>query len=471
MRNICLYFQIHQPFRLRRYRFFDIGNEHYYYDDYSNEAILVKVAKQSYLKTNDILLDLIRKHKDKFKVSFSISGTALDQFELYAPEVLESFKKLGKTGNVEFLCETNSHSLCSLNNRTEFERQVNSHKLKIQKYFGVTPKVFNNTELIYTDQIGEYLADLGFEAIITEGAKQILGWKSPNYIYCNAINPRLKVLLRNFKLSDDISFRFSNRHWSEYPLTSEKFAHWLSKIDKREENINIYFDYEAIGGRQNADSGIFGFIKHLPAAVFHYTDFTFNVPSDVVQKIQPIAPVNVPHAISWADEERDITAWLGNDLQKEAFFKLYQLNDKVNQCTDAKLLIDWKYLQTSDHFYYMSTKFFSDKKTYSYSNPYDSPYDAFINYMNVLADFAIRLKKSIENSGNSQDVEELLKLIDYQEKIIEQYEVELKEKNLKDTIAKSKKAGKVASKVKEPEAKTSTTKAKAPKKKVISEIP
>jgi alpha-amylase len=470
MRTICLYFQIHQPFRLRRYRFFDIGNEHYYYDDYSNEAILQKVATRSYIKANEVLLDIIKKHKDRFKVTFSISGPALDQFELYAPEVLASFKKLAKTGQVEFLCETNSHSLVSLTNPEEFEKQVNAHRTKIWKYFEYNPMIFSNTELIYSDQIGAQIADMGFEGIITEGAKQILGWKSPNYLYCNAINPRLKVLLRNFKLSDDLSFRFSNRSWNEYPLTTEKYAHWLNSIDKKEENVNIFFDYETIGGRQPAESGIFNFLRHLPEAIFKYTDYSFSTPSEVVKILQPVAPVSVPYAISWADEERDITAWLGNDLQKEAFLKLYQLTEQVYNCADPTIQIDWNYLQSSDHFYYMSTKFFSDRTTYSYVNPFDSPYDAFINYMNVLSDFTLRIKKITAANGRSQDVSELLKLIDQQEKIITQYEIELEKVHLQEKTITPKAKNSTTKKPAKTAGKKVTDKPKGEKKKELSNV-
>jgi alpha-amylase len=430
MRTICLYFQIHQPFRLKRYRFFDIGNDHYYYDDYSNESILRRVSDQSYLKANKIMLDAIKEHKGKFKIAFSISGPALDQFELYAPEVLESFQKLAETGNVEFLCETDSHSLVSLVDREEFVKQVNTHRSKIKKYFGQDPVVFRNTELIYSDQIGVDIANMGFEGMITEGAKQILGWKSPNFLYCNALNPRLKILLRNFKLSDDLSFRFSNRHWNQYPLTTEKFVSWIKKIDKKEENINIFIDYETIGGRQPADSGIFEFIKHLPKTVFKMTDCTFSTPSEIVRNQQPIASVCVPNPISWADEERDLTAWLGNDLQNEAFSKLYGLRNHVDQCQDPKIQIDWKYLQSSDHFYYMSTKFFSDRPTYSYVNPFESPYAAFINYMNVLNDFAIRTIEAAKNSAKvTPSVEDLLQLLDEKDNLIAQYQVQLTKAN------------------------------------------
>jgi len=425
MRTICLYFQIHQPFRLRRYRFFDIGKEHYYYDDYSNESILRKIVDRSYLKANKILLDIIQKNKENFKVAFSISGSALDQFELYAPEVIKSFKVLAETGQVEFICETDSHSLASLTNPSEFQRQVISHREKIEKYFGQIPTIFSNTELIYSDQIGDQIANMGFEGMITEGAKHILGWKSPNYLYCNAVNPRLKLLLRNFKLSDDLSFRFSNKNWNQYPLTTEKFAYWLNHIDKREENVNIFIDYDTFGGRQLGESGIFDFLKHMPQAIFKLTDYTFSFPSDIIRNQQPVAPVSVPSPISWADEERDLAAWLGNDLQKEAFAKLYGLCDLVEKSQDPKIKIDWKYLQASDHFYYMSTKFFSDRPTYSYVNPYESPYDAFINYMNVLSDFTIRLKKDFNENNSVQKIDELIRLLAEKDKEIIKYQTEL----------------------------------------------
>lgn len=437
MRTVCMYFQIHQPFRLKRYRFFDIGNNHYYYDDYSNESILRRIADISYLPANKLLAKMIKEHKGKFKVAFSISGPALDQFELYAPEVLESFRELAQTGSVEFICETDSHSLVSLYNKEEFSKQINAHREKIKKHFGYDPVVFRNTELIYSDLIGADIADLGFEGMITEGAKQILGWKSPNYLYCNALNPRLKLLLRNFKLSDDIAFRFSNTNWNEFPLTADKFAHWLNSIDKREENVNIFVDYDSFGGRQKAESGIFNFLNFLPGALFKYTDFTFSTPSEVVRNQQPVSAVSVPFPISWADEERDITAWLGNDLQKEAFNKLYALQEDVNNCKDPKLLIDWKYLQSSDHFYYMSTKFFSDRPIYSYANPFDSPYDAFINYMNVINDFALRLKRASENPVKTvPNVDELLRLLDEKDNMIAQYQAQIEKVTPRETLTK-----------------------------------
>ncbi len=393
MRTICFYFQVHQPFRLKRYRFFDIGNDHYYYNDFENKTIMRKVAEKCYLPANQTFLDLINEYGDNFKIAYSISGVAIDQFEMYAPDVLESFKKLVATGKVEILEETYSHSLSALTNREEFERQVKMHRDKVKEVFGVEPKVFRNTELIYADWIGEYVAEMGYKGMITEGAKHVLGWKSPNYLYCNAINPKLKILLKNFKLSDDIAFRFSNRGWEDYPLTTEKFVSWLNALDPKEEVVNLFMDYETFGEHQWAETGIFEFLKALPNAVFKYSNFTFSTPSEVVAKLDPVGAIQVPYPISWADEERDLTAWLGNELQDEAFNNLYKHYDRVKELNDPEIWKDWLYLQTSDHFYYMCTKWFSDGDVHKYFNPYDSPYEAFVNFMNILSDFIIRLEK------------------------------------------------------------------------------
>ncbi|RPA69898.1 alpha-amylase [Cyclobacteriaceae bacterium YHN15] len=393
MRTICFYFQVHQPFRIKPYRFFDIGDDHYYWDDYSNKSIIRKVAQKCYLPMNALLLDMVNHYNGKFKVSFSISGVCLDQFEAYAPDVLESFQKLVATGHVELLNETDAHSLCSLTSKTEFNRMVENHKAKIKRLFnGYDPKVFRNTELIYSDKIGGMVAEMGFEGMLTEGAKHILGWKSPNFVYQNAIDPNLKVLLKNFQLSDDIAFRFSNKTWSDYPLTTEKFVNWINAIPKEQEVLNLFMDYETFGEHQWAETGIFEFMKSLPNAVFQYTDFGFNTPTEVVRGAKPVSKINVPVPISWADEERDLTAWLGNDLQNEAFSKLYELEAKVKKIDDPEIQRDWNYLQTSDHFYYMCTKFFSDGAVHSYFSHYETPYDAFINYMNVLSDFILRVK-------------------------------------------------------------------------------
>lgn len=396
MKSICFYFQIHQPFRLKRYRFFDIGLDSYYYDDYLNRSIIQKIAEKSYLPANRILLDLIEKYGSDFKVSFSVSGIALEQFELYSPEVLESFQKLASTGCVEFLAESYSHSLASLTSEKEFKKQIEKHSKLIEKYFNQKPVTFRNTELIYSDKIGSLVADLGFKTMITEGAKHILGWKSPNFVYCNALNPKLKLLLKNFKLSDDIAFRFSEQNWCEWPLTATKFTSWLEKVDKSEDVVNLFLDYETFGEHQWAETGIFDFLQSFPEAALKTGQFKFLTPAEVSEKYQPVGAVKVPNPISWADEERDLTAWLGNELQNEAFEKLYELEEKVNLCHDPEILKNWDYLQTSDHFYYMCTKWFSDGAVHQYFTPYESPYDAFINYMNILSDFTLRVDNATE---------------------------------------------------------------------------
>jgi alpha-amylase len=390
-KSICLYFQVHQPNRLRQFRFFDIGKDSHYYDDFANKTILRRVADRCYLPSNQLLLELINQNKGAFKVAFSISGSLLDQFEKYTPEVIESFKELGKTNCVEFLAETYSHSLVSLISPEEFKAQVVLHSQKIEQLFGQKPKVFRNTELIYSDKIGAMVADMKFNAMLTEGARHILGWKSPDYIYTNAVNPRLKLLLRNFNLSDDIAFRFSNRGWSNWPLTTDKYVTWISNALDKGEVINLFMDYETFGEHQQASTGIFQFLRYLPEAILTQTNFEFCTPSEVSKKHQPVAPLHVPFPISWADEERDTTAWLGNELQNEAFNKLYSVEKRVIESNDPHLISDFRNLQESDHFYYMCTKFFSDGVVHGYFNPYETPYEAFINYMNVLSDFLIRV--------------------------------------------------------------------------------
>ncbi len=339
MQHICLYFQVHQPFRLKRYRFFNIGKDRQYFDEFENRMHMQRIAYESYLTANKILLDLIKKHKRKFKVSFSITGTAIEQMELYAPEVLGSFKELADTGNVEFLAETYAHSLISMYNKDDFKAQVKEHVKLIRKYFGKLPKVFRNTELIYDNLIGESVAEMGFKAMITEGAKHVLGWKSPNVLYYNVIKPELKLILKNYKLSDDIAFRFSDKSWDEYPLTAEKYASWIADLDKKQEIVNLFMDYETFGEHQKAETGIFDFLKALPDEILKQTNFKFATPSEIARKHEPVAPMNIPYAISWADEERDLTAWLGNEMQKEAFNKLYALSDKMKYIKRADLQI------------------------------------------------------------------------------------------------------------------------------------
>ncbi len=422
---ICFYFQVHQPFRLKRYRFFDLGHDHYYYDDFSNESIMRKVAENCYLPANEVILDLIIKNKGKFKVAFSLTGLVINQFRLYAPEVLDSFKKLAETGMVEFLAETESHSLASIKTRSEFEHQVIAHKAMIKEFLGVETTSFRNTELIYSDEIGSWVADMGFKSMLTEGAKHVLGWKSPNFLYCNSINPRLKILLRNFVLSDDIAFRFSNRNWSEWPLTADKYSAWLNRLASKSELINIFLDYETFGEHNHKDTGIFDFLHHLPGSILRKTPYKFMTPTEVTDSLQPVSAISIPSPISWADEERDITAWNGNELQAAALDKLYKLTDKVRRCEDIQIRKDWEYLQASDHFYYMATKFFSDGAVHAYFNPYDTPYDAFMNYMNILSDFEIRLNRFIPDKDEQNEISKLNNLIKEKESMIDQMTTEI----------------------------------------------
>lgn len=432
MKNICFYFQVHQPYRLRRYRFFDIGNDHYYFDDYANKSIMRKVAEKCYLPANKVFLDLINEYGSQFKIAYSLSGTVIRQFEEYAPDVLDSFKQLAETGCVEFIAETFSHSLSALKSREEFEKQVNIQRELVKKHFGQESTTFRNTELIYSDEIGAMVADLGFKTMLTEGAKHVLGWKSPNYMYCNAINPKLKILLKNFRLSDDIAFRFSNKDWSEWPLTTEKFVGWLNQLSPEEEMVNLFMDYETFGEHQWEETGIFEFLRALPAAVFANSEFKFATPAEVSEKSAPVSAIHVPNPISWADEERDLTAWLGNNLQDEAFDNLYSLIRLVDKCEDDYLKRDWLYLQTSDHFYYMCTKWFSDGDVHKYFNPYETPYEAYINFMNALSDFTIRVKEKCshileEEKLDAYNLEKLEQEIKQSEKLLKQLKKRKKE--------------------------------------------
>ena len=391
MKTVCFYFQVHQPWRLKTYRFFQMGNDHNYLDDFTNRSIMQKVARECYLPMNALLLSLIEQNKGAFKCTFSITGSAVEQFKAYAPEVLESFKKLAATGCVEFLAETYSHSLASLYSVDEFKNEVKLHSQMLKEEFGVKPTAFRNTELIYSDEIAKAVEGMGFKTMLAEGAKHILGWKSPNFVYTDANDNKLRLLLRNYKLSDDIAFRFSNEGWSEWPLTADKFAQWVA--GDTGDVVNLFMDYETFGEHQKAATGIFDFMKALPEALLKTGELEFATVSEASKKLQPVAVLHSPYAMSWADEERDITAWLGNDLQNEAFQKLYALAPKVKKAKSKDMEFVWHFMQNSDHFYYMATKWFSDGDVHSYFNPYDSAYEAFINYMNVLADFEIELNK------------------------------------------------------------------------------
>ena len=385
-KSICLYFQVHQPTRLRLYRFFDIGKDSHYYDDFANRTILRRVAQKCYLPMNQQMLELINKNKGKFKIAFSISGSALEQFQRFCPEVIASFKALAETGKVEFLAETYYHSLASLANESEFRAQVEKHAAKIEELFGVKPTAFRNTELIYSNGIGEMVYDMGYKTMLTEGARHIMGWRSPNYVYTGETQPKLKLLLRNYTLSDDIAFRFSQNK-----VTAEQYVGWLKDNAKEGDIVNLFMDYETFGEHQGAESGIFDFMRELPAAVIKDGTFNFVTPSEATKKYKAVSDIAVDDPISWADEERDLTAWLGNELQNEAFKKVYAMTEKLSIVNDPELWEDFGHLQESDHFYYMCTKFFSDGEVHKYFNPYDTPYEAFINYMNVISDFQIRL--------------------------------------------------------------------------------
>jgi len=442
MKLVCLFFEIHQPFRHKRYRFFDIGNDHYYYDDFANETNMRNIAEKSYQPTLSVLLKMSRLLKGNFNVALSVTGVALEQLELYAPEVIESLQKLAKTGCVEFLSETYSHSLASLTNPVAFKEQVKMHDAKIFALFGQKPRVFRNTEMIYSDEIGSQVSRMGFEGMLTEGAKHILGWKSPNYVYVNSLNPRLKVLMRNFKLSDDIAFRFSNTNLPEFPITAEKFISWIESIDPRDEIVNLFLSMEALGERQSGETGIFSFLEELIRQINRHPHLKLATPSEIIDTLQPISSVSAKYPISWADEERDLTAWLGNELQKEAFEKLQNIQNQINRCNDREILKDWNFLQTSDYFHFMSTKHGSEGQSHQYLNPFGTPYEAFINYMNILSDFKIRLNSIVPESETDLEIENLKQTISEKERKIKELELNIKvlqeAKSIKNRQKKSK---------------------------------
>lgn len=418
MKAICFYFQIHQPFRLKRYRFFDIGNDHYYYDDFANDDIITNIAERSYIPAAETLLRMIEESKGKFRCAISITGVALEQCEQYVPQFVDLLKKLADTGSVEFLSETYAHSLSSLADPEEFAAQVKAHDDKLFQLFGVKPKVLRNTELIYFDDIAPQILAMGYKGVITEGAKHILGWKSPNYVYSAASAPKLKILLKNDKLSDDITFRFSDHEWSEYPLTADRYMDWIASTPEEEQVINLFMNLETFGQMQGRETGIFQFLEALPRFAAE-RGISFITPSDVVAKIKATAPLSVPYPMSWADEARDTSAWLGNRLQKEAFDKLYSVAERVRLCDDRRLKQDWLYLQASDHFFYMSTKHRNDGQVHSLFSPYETPFQAFTNYMNVLSDFIVRVEEQYPLSIENEELNSLLTTIRNQAREIE----------------------------------------------------
>ena len=410
MKAICFYFQIHQPFRLKRYRFFDIGNDHYYYDDFANDDIITRIAHRSYIPAAETLLQMIEESQGKFKCAISVTGTALEQFEQFVPEFIDLLKKLADTGCVEFLAETNSHSLASLVDPEEFAIQVKAHDMKIMRLFGQKTKVLRNTELIYCDEMAPQILNLGYKGVITEGAKHILGWKSPNYVYNAASAPKLKILLKNDKFSDDISLRFSNPQWDQYPLNADTYINWIADTPAEEQIINLFMNMEVFGDFQPRETGIFQFLAALPRFA-QERGVEFWTPSTAIAKLKPVAELSVMHPISWADEARDTSAWLGNKLQNEAFNKLYSVAERVHLCDDRRLKLDYERLQSSDHFFYMSTKHMADGSAHASFSPYESPFQAFTNYMNVLADFIVRVEEQYPLSIENEELNALLTTI------------------------------------------------------------
>ncbi len=397
MPSICFYFQVHQPFRLKHYDCFKIGHDHSYEDERKNREILDRVSTKCYLAANRTLLSLIKRYKGKFRIAYSISGIALEQMEMYRPDVLQSFQDLAATGCVEFLSETYYHSLSFLYSKGEFIRQVGKHKEKIEELFHQTPTVFRNTELIYNNEIANFVSELGFRGIACEGLDHVLGYKSANFLYNPPQNNNIVCLLKNYKLSDDIAFRFSNKDWKEWPLTAPKFAHWVHQTAGNGETINLFMDYETFGEHQWPETGIFDFLSHLPQEIFKHGDFNFKTPSEVVAAYPTRGEYDVHNLSSWADIERDLSAWLGNSLQYDAMERIYGLEKKIKETNDDKMIDTWARLLTSDHFYYMCTKYWNDGDVHKYFSHYNTPYDAYINFMNVVTDLEHVLEVEYEH--------------------------------------------------------------------------
>ena len=393
---LTLYLELHQPTRLRLYRFFDIGRNSHYYDDFADRSALLLASERSYLPVMSLLSGLIDKYGDRFKVAFCVSGSALEQFSRYSPEVLDAFRSLARTGNVEFLCETYYNSLSSLVSDAEFSHQVRKHMAALKEFIGVEPRVFRNTGLLFSDAIASQVGQLGFSTMLAEGASQMLGWRTPGHVYSSAGAPGMKVLLRNPGLSDDIALRFSDRTWNEWPLTAEKYLGWLKGgLDGGDETVSLVMDCDVFGLRHPGGSGIFDFLEDLAGRVIADGTFTFATPSEVAGTLSPAETLQVAHPVSWYGEGKDVEPWLGNELQQDAFNKIYGLYEKLSLVENPQLWEDFGHLQESDHFRYMSSEFFTGGGADPSSSPYDGPYEAYINYMNVLSDFMIRLDDGI----------------------------------------------------------------------------
>lgn len=421
MKTICLYFEIHQIIHLKRYRFFDIGTDHYYYDDFENERTITDIAERSYMPALNALLDMIKANDQYFKVAFSLSGVGIEQLEMHAPQVLDKLQELNDTGCVEFLAEPYSHGLASLINEDSFEAEVKKQCQKIKEYFGQVPKVLRNSSLIYNDDIGLKASHMGFKGMLTEGAKHVLGWKSPHYLYHCNMAPNLKLLLRDVRLSDDVSLRFNNSEWDEYPLFADSYIGKIAALPEEEQVINIFMELSALGIAQPLSSNILEFLKAIPVCA-KQAGITFSTPSEICAKMKSVAALDVPYALSWIDEERDVSSWLGNPMQREAFNKLYSVADRVRIANDSRINQDWDYLQASNNFRFMTTKNTGvgiDRGIYS------SPFDAFTNYMNILGDFINRVNSLYPEDIDNEELNGLLTTIKNQGD-----EIEMKEKEI-----------------------------------------
>lgn len=454
MKTICLYFEMHQIVHLKRYRFFEIGSDHYYYDDYSNEAQMNEITERSYIPALHALIEMVNNSNGAFKVALSVSGVALERLEETAPDVIELLHKLNDTGCCEFLSEPYSHGLSSIGSPECFREEVTRQSEKIKQLFGKKPRVFRNSSLIYSDEIGAMVADMGFKGMLTEGAKHILGWKSPHYLYhCNQA-PSLKVLLRDYKLSDDISLRFSNSEWNEYPLFADRYMDWIAALPQEEQVINIFMELSALGIAQPLSSNILEFIKALPACAKD-RGITFSTPTEIITKLKSVSAIDVPYPMSWTDEERDLSPWLGNNLQREAFNKLYSVADRVLMSNNRQIKQDWDYLQGSSNLLFMKTK---DSGMATYRGNYESPYDAFTNYMNILGDFIKRVNSLFPEDIEDEELNSLLLTIKNQDIEINALSKEVEK--LEAKLAKAKEAKPKEAKPKETKAKETKAKTK-----------
>ena len=421
MKTICLYFEIHQNIQLKRYRFFDIGTDHYYYDDYENERLIADVAERSYMPALNTLLEMIKENGNYFKVAFSLSGVGIEQLEIHAPQVLEKLQDLNQTGCVEFLAEPYSHGLASLANEESFAKEVKRQCQKMKEYFGQEPKVLRNSSLIYSDDIGLQVSQMGFKGMLTEGARHVLGWKSPNYVYNCALAPNLKLLMRNVNFSDDISLRFGNTEWEGYPLFADTYVDRIANLPEGEKVVNIFMELSALGIAQPLSTNILDFIKAIPACAKN-RGLSFSTPSEICDTFNSVSAVDVPDTLSWNDEERDCSCWLGNPMQREAFNKLYSVADRVRIADDPRINQDWDYLQASNNFRQMTTK---PSQVGLNRGIYSSPFDAFTNYMNILGDFISRVNSLYPDSIDNDELSSLLTTIKNQDE-----EIDMKNKEI-----------------------------------------